>query len=745
MRTRPKGQHDPGWQRISWPKAFQIISEKLLNIRKTHGAHAVVFNRPGPGGSPSRDYAHWVVRLAYAFGSPNTLATGHVCQWHRDTGSKYTYGWQKVPEPDYQHTKLVVVWGHNPFASVRCNARDILNAKKRGAKLVAVDPRRTPLADKADLWLQIRPGTDGALLLALINWLIQQKTFDENFVKHWTNAPFLIDSSCGDLLRSRQVLSLDESEGFLVWDTHSHQPCAYNITTGTYDYADVDPELFKEVQVKSLDGKEVNSRPVFAYLKDIAERFDLKTASAITHIPENQIHAFAEMITQNRPMCYYSYNGLEQHTQAMQTNRALCIFYTLTGNLDCPGGNVFFPAIASLKIRDPHMLPQEAHRLRLGHTKRPLGPAGYPNSSAQAYEVFETLLTDKPYPLKAMVAFGGNIITSNANSLVGKEALEKLDFFVQTELFMTPSAELADIVLPAATFFESPALKPGFPNLRAARKRIQFRPAVISPLNESKPDLEIIFDLAQHLGLSEHFWDGNIESAFNAQLQTCDLDLVELKRHPRGISVSLDLTYKKYEKHQPQTDGYHGFKTPSKRVEIFSQRFKDFGYEALPDFQEPGISPLSKPQLRRQYPLILTCSKLLHFCHGQHRGIPSLRKAVPHPFVEVNPTTAVNLGIENDEWVYVETPQGKIRCQAFLTESIAENVVCIQHGWWQSCPDLGLPGYDPYSAQGANANLLYTTDVIDKISGSVPYKAYLCNLKKIAEEETQSPIREASP
>jgi anaerobic selenocysteine-containing dehydrogenase len=174
-----------------------------------------------------------------------------------------------------------------------------------------------------------------------------------------------------------------------------------------------------------------------------------------------------------------------------------------------------------------------------------------------------------------------------------------------------------------------------------------------------------------------------------------------------------------------------GFKTPSGRIELFSQTFKEHGYDPLPVHQEPAISPISKSEWIREYPLILTCSKVLHFCHGQHRALPSLRRVVPHPYVEIHPEKARELGIENDEWVYVETPFGKIKLKAKLTSGIAVNVVCTQHGWWQSCPELDLPGYDPYSSEGSNANLLYSTESIDKISGSVPYKAYLCKVHKI--------------
>jgi len=731
-RTRPKGDPDPGWKRISWDEAMEIIAQKLRGTKKAYGAHAVAFNRPGPGGSPSRDYAEWVVRLAYCFGSPNTLATGHVCQWHRDTGSKYTYGWQNVPEADYENTALLVIWGHNPHTSVRCNVRDINKAKSRGAKLAVIDPRYTQVAKEADLWLQIRPGTDGALLLGLIHRLIKEGTYDDTFVKEWTNAPFLVRTDTGDLLTIQDIAMLPPEPGYLVWDKTKKEAVACPAKHTVRERVG-DPALFGSFRVALSDGKMAEAKPVLELLRSLVAPYTAETVESITGIPPEKIKQLAAWLGHIRPASYYSYNGIEQQTNAMQTNRALCILYALTGSLDKPGGNVFFPSFPGPRVRDPKLLPPEIHQLRLAGDKRPLGPAGNPNSSIQAYEIFESILTESPYPVKALVAFGGNLITANSHSLMARDALKQLEFHVQTELFMTPTAELADIVLPAATHYESFHLKRGFPNVMAARTWVQYRPRVIAPRFEARSDLEIIFDLAQHLGLGDKFWNGDIEEAFNDQLKPLGLTLSDLKKNPGGLSVDLPMAYEKHSGIDQESDTSKGFKTPSGRIELFSQTFKQHGYDPLPVYQEPPIGPESKSEWIREYPLILTCSKLLHFCHGQHRALPSLRRAVPHPYVEINPEKARELSIENDEWVSVKTPFGQVKLKAKLTHRIAADVVCIQHGWWQSCPELDLPGYDPYSSEGANANLLYSTESIDKISGSVPYKAYLCKISKILE------------
>lgn len=729
-RTRPKGDPDPGWERITWDEAMETTAKKLMDIKKNHGAHTVVFNRPGPGGSPSRDYAPWVVRLANAFGSPNTLATGHVCQWHRDTGSKYTYGWDKLPEADYENTELILIWGHNPYVSSRCNARDINAAKRRGAKLVVVDTRRTKIAKMADLWLQIRPGTDGALILGLINDLIEQKRFDEAFVKAWTNGPFLVRSDTGELLALSDMGRRMDYHGYLVWNTRTNTMVAFDPLRGAYETEGVDPAIFGSFETQLANGRQVGLRTVFDLLRERVSPFTKEKLESLTGISSQKIKQLGDFLGLIHPACYYSYNGIEQHTNAMAINRALCVLYAMTGNLDKPGGNVIFPSLPGPKIQDAKLLGPEIHKLRMAHDERPLGPAGNPNSSAQAYRFFDSLLTGNPYTPRALIGFGGNIITANRHSLSGRDALKKLEFYVQTDLFMTPSAELADIVLPAATFYEWPYVKKGFPNLLKARRWVQYRPRVITPQHESKSDIDIILDLAGRLGLSEKFWGGEPDTAFNEQLKPLNLTLEELRKRPGGVSIDLPMKYEKYAAIDNKKGSTSGFDTPSRRVEIFSEVFQEQGYDPLPAYIEPAVSPVSKSDWHKTYPLILTCSKLFHFCHSQHRALPSLRRAVPHPFVEIHPETAEALNIHEGEWVYVETPFGKIKLLARPTEDIAVGVVCTQHGWWQSCPELGLPGYDPYSSDGANANLLYSTEYIDEITGSVPYKAFLCRITK---------------
>ena len=173
-----------------------------------------------------------------------------------------------------------------------------------------------------------------------------------------------------------------------------------------------------------------------------------------------------------------------------------------------------------------------------------------------------------------------------------------------------------------------------------------------------------------------------------------------------------------------------GFKTPTRKIELYSQTMLDYGYPPLPEFEEPRVSPRSRPDLAERYPLILTSAKHTLFCETQHRAIPSLRRQAMDPEVELHSGAAAERGIQPGDWVILETPEGSVRARARLNDTLKPDVVCGQHGWWQACPEIGAPGYDPFSSEGANYNLIIGNEAIDPVSGSVPHRAYVCQVRR---------------
>jgi anaerobic selenocysteine-containing dehydrogenase len=702
-RTKPKGDPDPRWEQITWNDALDIVATKLNEIKNTFGPEAVVFARSGPAGSPMSEIDPWVSRLAHAFGTPNTISTTHTCQWHRDNCSAYTYGRPGTlgtqGRPEYERTRCILIWGNNTHDTRPSYLPLIKQGIETGAKLIVIDPRKTQIAAMADLWLQVCPGMDGVLALSMMNVMMEENIFDYDFARSWTNAVLLVRSDTGDLLKANELMKGEDTLNYVVVDSISQSPMSYapGMTLSAK------PVLDGVFNLTLANGQKVECKTVFRLLRELVSQYPLTMAEALTWVPANKIIEATRMFATLKPACWYSYNGIEQSKNASQTNRAICILYALTGCYDMPGGNVVPPKIPFNPIDVREFLSPEVSQKRLGFKERPLGPAGI-TQSIQAYEVYKAILTEEPYPVKALIGFGGNIIMSNAPSEVAKKAIAKIDFHVLSELFLSPTAELADIVLPAASFWESWHVRANIESFWT-RARIQLREPVVPPQHESWPDMKIIFELGKKLGLGDKFWDGNIEAVFNYQFTPSNITVEHLRLNPSGISFDLPMEYQKYSK-KDNAGKFFGFPTISKRVEIYSQPFKDHGYNPLPDWKEQIFRQFAKADIAKSYPLILIGTKVIEYCHSQHRAISSLRKAVPYPFVEINPVKANELGINDGEWVILETPYGNITLQAKFTYAISYNVVCTQNGWWQGCHELNLPGFDPYSPDGANVNLI---------------------------------------
>ena len=166
-------------------------------------------------------------------------------------------------------------------------------------------------------------------------------------------------------------------------------------------------------------------------------------------------------------------------------------------------------------------------------------------------------------------------------------------------------------------------------------------------------------------------------------------------------------------------------------MELYSATLAAHGYSPLPAFEEPLTSPRSRPDLADRYPLVLSCAKSLFFCETQHRQIAALRKSAPDPQVEMHPSTAAARGISAGDWVSLDTPNGSVRARAKLNASLDPQVVFGQHGWWQACDELGLPGYPPYGPDSANLNLVLRQTPSDPISGSSPLRASVCDVSPL--------------
>lgn len=426
----------------------------------------------------------------------------------------------------------------------------------------------------------------------------------------------------------------------------------------------------------------------FDSLKELIKGYPPPKVSGITWVPADIIEKVSQIYGTAKPACIKMGTGSWQHANGVQNVRAIAILQAITGNLDIPGGAMINPPLplADLTLKE----------LKSTDIK-PIGAFEHPlffefTGNVQINVLANAILTGKPYPVKAMVIAGGNPVLTSPNTGKVIKALNNLDFLVVMDLFMTETAKLANIVLPAATFLERTDLCVYGNQLTMLRQK-----AVASP-GECWPDWKFWFELAKMLGYEKYFPWQNAEEAIS-----------DLLRPLREKSLNSTCRVKEYKKYQK-----YGFKTPSGKVEIYSERLKKLGYDPLPVYDEPGESPQKRPDLAETYPLILTTgARMPQYFHSQYRNLPSLRKIAPEPWMEIHPKTALELKIENGEEICVESPQGSIEIKAKVTPNILPGVVQIPHGW-----------------NDANVNILTGDQLRDPISGFPSFRASLCRVKK---------------
>ena len=630
-RTGERGEGK--FQRIGWSEALDIVAGKLKEIKQKDGAESVVFAH-----GTDRAYLHFVHRLVNLFGAPNVTSPGYVCYIPRVGSSIITCG--GLPICDYDNNpNCVMVWGCNPVLTNPDEYKAIKLCKvlNRGAKLIVVDPRFTQLASRADLWLQLRPGTDTALALGMLNVIIREELYDKKFVEKWTFG--------------------------------------------------------------------------FDKLAQRIEEYPLAKVEEITWVPAPKIEKAARLYAEVKPATLHYGVKLEQNLNCSSNHSALIALMAITGNLGTPGGNVLYPSPPVVRYPEfmlTDKLSPEQRAKRLGGEKYKLANM---MSVVPPMLVCNAILEEDPYPVKAIAVFGSNPLLTWPNSKRVREALMKLEFIMIADPFMTPTAQLADIVLPVASWLEYNDVAAYF--FRGGH--VQARVKAVE-VGESWSDHKIINELGKKLGYEEYFWD-DVDQYLDYILKPSGMTWDEFKE--KGI---IQMERKNHEE--------KGFSTSTRKVELYSTVLESWGYDPLPFYAEPPESPISRPDLAEKYPLILTTgARSPVFFHTEHRQIPWLREIHQYPMVEVHPETAKKHGIHDDDWVFIETPRGKIKQKAKLSIGIHPKVVHIQHAWW--FPEREEPGF---GWSESNANILTDSNPpFDPCIGASNLVGLLCKIYKAEE------------
>jgi anaerobic selenocysteine-containing dehydrogenase len=299
----------------------------------------------------------------------------------------------------------------------------------------------------------------------------------------------------------------------------------------------------------------------------------------------------------------------------------------------------------------------------------------------------DSIATGEPYPVKALIVQGGDPVAVLAETNTVRETLKQTELLVVHDLYHSATAQIADIVLPAASFLERDLVLQYRYRPFADGNLIAMQNQCVPPVGESKSDLDFIFALARRAGMTELFPWETVTDAFDWELGPNGISVAWLREHPGGYArrYKPDELYRKYER--------QGFLTPSKKIEFVASRFADVGLDSLPTFVEPAASPLTSPELAEKYPLICSTGlKLGIHTHTQFRTLSWIREIEPDPFAEIHPRTAAGLGIEDGDWMIVESPKGSIRVRARVRATLHPRVIMVAHGYGEPyAGDRDLP------------------------------------------------------
>jgi anaerobic selenocysteine-containing dehydrogenase len=714
------------WQRISWDEAFDTVAKKLLEIKEKFGGHAIAYTL---GTGRVNKEIPWQSFFDAVVETPNGAGIGHIClSKTRSPVMALSIG--KVPGRagegvlrDWEKAACIVSWGCTLLDSrsngMGQNNRRITDALNRGAKLIVIDPVYTRLAEKAHLWLPIRPGTDIALALAWQNIIIHEGLYDKAFVEKWTNAPFLWNGKTKRLLRASDVIKGENPKHFVVWDRTTHSPQIWRTDAVTYERPDIQTALTGTYAVPLADGEKVECKPVWQLMIDHASEWTPEKAAEVIWLPADKIREGAMLYATTKPASMEWGVAMSQQTRCYATNQAIFHLWAMTGNLDVPGGQPFWYVPGFRKFSLPVPSQEEAFRLGGGL------PFGNPElswmPSAHQPAVWQAAITGKPYPIKALFGTDSNPLVGHENA--GKyilEALKKVEFIVWCDITMTPSNEYADILLPVSTPLERNYCS------RITEKGIACGQKVIEPVGESKSDFDIFHELAKRMG-REDVWPWKTEEEYcDWQLKDAGLTFKEATKTCWVPSAEI---WRKYEKGLLRKDGKPGFPTASGKVELYITALEPYEQDCLPVFRYPLQSYETTPELSKAYPLILiTGSRELNlpYFHTQYHFVPWLRNIQPFPMVLINPETAKELEIKNGNWVWIENKVGKARFKARVTPRIHPKVVSATHGWWY--PELPGPEHGVWES---NINLLVDPFAgSDPATGSSELRGLLCKVYK---------------
>lgn len=647
------------WERVTWADAMADIGARLGEIFAKHGPEAWAVSTSQWNTCTDHGLGR---RLMNHVGSPNWISGVALCAGNTAAVNRMTYGW--FPNPDYANTKCIVLFGHNPKRHSWVPIyNQIKRAQAKGAKLIVLDPRRSEQAEAADIWLPLRAGTDAAMCLGWLKVIFDEGLYDKAFVDAWTIG--------------------------------------------------------------------------FAELKARVDEYPVERVAEITGCAPEQIRRAARMYATSGASIIPWTPITDMQRNSTSAIRLQSILRAVCGFVDIKGGETlqgFNPMIVSESEIEMHeVLAEEQKAKQLGSDTHPaftyrgqqalLEPSErvwghrYANQitgcfMANPSALFRAMAGEGPYPVKAFFALGNNTVMSFANMPLILKAIMNQDLVVVHEQFMTPTAQLADYVLPADSWLERPWMMDSYgwsSVYRPSQKGME-------PPGECKSTFEFWKLTAEALGRGDVVPWPTLEAMYDWRLTKVGMGFDEFAQTYEVYAHRAG--FKKYE--------VTGFATPSGKVELKSSVLEDLGFDPLPYFRD---DPAPNPA----YPLMMfTGVREDEYFQTGGRHIPELRNRKPEPVLFVSPATATAAGITEGEWVLVESPTGRIEIKTGIRDNMPDGLVRIPHGWWKPELERGLDAQLSGALRFADAMLCPDDeDYLDREQGIPHLKGVPCRIVRM--------------
>lgn len=625
------------WEKISWEEAFNTIAEKFSQLRKQYGKQSIaIVGQSGNYGVLNGGYGgqyrfSGVLEAVHATGSvDSSLTAGFAAPMGTGIFDAYSN-----ETSDWVNAKTIILWGSSCAETQINEWHFIQEAKEKGARLIVIDPIYTATAQKADIWVNLRPGSDTALALGLLREIMTQGMLDKDFVLHHTCAPFLVRSDDKQFARAEKKP--------LVWDTVSQ-------SAKTQDSPGLAPELEGTHPVNG-----VTCTTAYSLLWDKVKDYTPQKVAELTEVPASMVVEVARLFAVNKPAGIKFGFGADRYHNANLLGQAMVTLLALTGNIG-KSGNIIGMSFYGF---DPMV-----------YNAGWLFPAGTFPAVLPMMKLQDTIIKQDPHPIKALYIMCSNLLvqTADRNKWL-KEVWPKLEFVVAADQFLNNTMDYADIILPAAHYYETEE-----PVLAGDMPYVFYRRKAVDPLLEAKPDWEIYQGIAGKMGLGKYF-----PEKLQASQEWFDMPMLK----QQGI------TFDKIRQEQavrflpnpyiPWRDGK--FKTESGKLEFYLEKMASTA-EELPVFKWPlEAGPDSK--LAGKYPFVLLTRHEKFRIHSQYENQPWLREINPEPVADLNPKDAGAKGIADGEMVEVYNDRGHVVLKCRYNESIRPGVVHIQQGWWR--------------------------------------------------------------